>query len=603
MQTAVDHAFDCIEKSDLRGAKAICRFLAKSQETVVDSRFLLGVIAYKENRLKEAIESLTFATEARPLVIEYHKILGDVLRADGKIEKAISFYRQGFSLNHENIPIGMSLARALRLNGKEGEALKVVSEMSRQHGGSTFSATLASWHLLYVPTSSKKMIDMRRDYEQAVRELETNNGLIDENLLVYLATNFLAAYQGANDRRFQALIANFYLRSCPGLRYQSSHIGENSNQKLRIGFASENLRNHTVGYLYQGLISQFHKLGWEVYVYGSGQIDELTNYLRANCFRFHALPTNLPEARELISADRLDILYYAEIGMNSLTYFLAFSRLAQLQCVGWGHPVTTGIPSIDLFISSKHLETDDIVAAENHYTERLIRLNLPPTFLYPFQYDEAKIDCFKSISEDMTIYFCPQTMYKIHPDFDPLIIEILRRDPRGIVIFIDGQGNWKGALQKRWRSIDANASKRIKFVKRADKKLFLSMLAQADVILDTIYFSGGITSAEALSVGTPVITYAGTNLMAGRVTYGYYQQIGVLDCIATSFSAYVELAVKMGINKVWRNIVSDKIRRRQHLLFERSEVVEELAELFLAQLESLDATKRKRSIPPTQNKV
>ena len=101
-----------------------------------------------------------------------------------------------------------------------------------------------------------------------------------------------------------------------------------------------------------------------------------------------------------------------------------------------------------------------------------------------------------------------------------MIIEILRRDPRGIVIFIDGQANWRRALQKRWRSIDPNASKRIKFVKRADKKLFLSMLAQADVILDTIYFSGGITSAEALSVGTPVITYAGTNLMAGRVTYG-----------------------------------------------------------------------------------
>ncbi len=45
----------------------------------------------------------------------------------------------------------------------------------------------------------------------------------------------------------------------------------------------------------------------------------------------------------------LDILFYPDLGMTPLTYFLAFARLAPVQCVSWGHPVTTGIPAHRLF--------------------------------------------------------------------------------------------------------------------------------------------------------------------------------------------------------------------------------------------------------------
>ena len=65
--------------------------------------------------------------------------------------------------------------------------------------------------------------------------------------------------------------------------------------------------------------------------------------------------------------------------MDIRTYFLAFSRLARVQCVTWGHPDTTGIPNMDYFISSNLIEPKE---ADEHYSEKLQRLNVLPTFYH-----------------------------------------------------------------------------------------------------------------------------------------------------------------------------------------------------------------------------
>ena len=64
------------------------------------------------------------------------------------------------------------------------------------------------------------------------------------------------------------------------------------------------------------------------------------------------LPQDLASCRERIQAWSLDVLVYPEIGMDPVAFFLAFARLAPVQAVWWGHPDTTGIPTIDYFISS-----------------------------------------------------------------------------------------------------------------------------------------------------------------------------------------------------------------------------------------------------------
>jgi predicted O-linked N-acetylglucosamine transferase (SPINDLY family) len=70
-------------------------------------------------------------------------------------------------------------------------------------------------------------------------------------------------------------------------------------------------------------------------------------------------------------ADNLDILVFLDIGMTPITTQMAGLRLAPIQCLTWGHPITSGIPTIDYFLSSELMEPEN---CQTHYTEKLILL-------------------------------------------------------------------------------------------------------------------------------------------------------------------------------------------------------------------------------------
>ena len=72
-----------------------------------------------------------------------------------------------------------------------------------------------------------------------------------------------------------------------------------------------------------------------------------------------------------IERDAPHVLVYPEIGADHTTLQLAALRLAPVQCTSLGQPVTSGLPTIDYFLSSDLMEPP---AAQEHYTERLVRL-------------------------------------------------------------------------------------------------------------------------------------------------------------------------------------------------------------------------------------
>jgi protein O-GlcNAc transferase len=82
------------------------------------------------------------------------------------------------------------------------------------------------------------------------------------------------------------------------------------------------------------------------------------------------LPKDLRIAREEIKAAKLDILIYPELGMDKTTFFLAFHRLAPVQAVWWGNADTSGIPTIDYFLSSEYEHAN----CQEHYTENVYQL-------------------------------------------------------------------------------------------------------------------------------------------------------------------------------------------------------------------------------------
>src|SRR4029079_4976610 len=149
--------------------------------------------------------------------------------------------------------------------------------------------------------------------------------------------------------------------------------------------------------------------------------------LQAAADRYVVLSRDLPLAPQAILQNSVDVLIYTDIGMDPTTYSLAFARLAPVQCTTWGHPETTGLDTIDYFISSDLME---VPAADSHYSERLVRLPSLTFYYYRSELPAQLMgrDAF-GLDPNATLYACPQSIYKFHPEFDAAIAGILRGDP------------------------------------------------------------------------------------------------------------------------------------------------------------------------------
>ena len=266
--------------------------------------------------------------------------------------------------------------------------------------------------------------------------------------------------------------------------------------------------------------------------------------------------------------------------MAPLTYFLAFARLAPVQCVSWGHPVTTGIPAIDYFISAKSIEP---AVAQTHYSERLILFDPLPSYYFRPRHSPTPLTRGEfGFPDDARLYLCPQSLFKLHPDFDVVLATLLRRDPKGRLLLLSGiHKHWDRLLGARIAKAFPDIADRVIFVPRIPQEQFFRLLLMADVILDPPFFGGGNTSYEAFAMGLPIVTWPG-EFMRGRVTEGCYRQMGFTELVADGPDSYVEIALRLANEREWREQMKAEIASRSHALYEDENVVAELEDFLCA---------------------
>jgi predicted O-linked N-acetylglucosamine transferase (SPINDLY family) len=352
-----------------------------------------------------------------------------------------------------------------------------------------------------------------------------------------------------------------------------------SSRPLRVGFISYFFNFHTIGKLHEGFIRHLDRERFHVTVFRFGPAqDEFGRLIDRSADKVVVLPKHLDSARRLIAQQALDLLYYTDVGMESITYFLAFSRLAHVQCTGWGHPMTTGIPNLDWFISSVLIEPP---GAERHYTEKLALLSVLPTcYERPKTTTPDKPRSAFGLADNEHVYLCPQSLFKIHPDFDKTLARILADDPAGRLVLVEGlYPVLEQNLRARFARLIPDQQMRVHVVPRQAGDDFMHLMAVSDVLLDPPHFSGGNTSLEAFSLGKAVVTLPGP-FMRARVTYGMYRQMGLNDCVAKDEADYVRLAVSLANNPRQRGEIERTILEHSPKLFGNLESVRELERFF-----------------------
>lgn len=567
---------------------------AFSQAVAVDPAYALGWAnlgaVHRERGEDVAAEaSLTRALALDPQQRVALLALAGLRRQLGNLDAAIVLYEQALRVDPRDANALLQLGGSLAERDDIDKAVAAFDAAFARDPRMLRAALGQHLTLPMVPRDTAAVQHARDRYESGLRRLAEElprhaAAMESERALDELRwSNFLLAYQGKDDRelqmRYARLIEAIVAARAPQWLLPRSRRTR-SGGPIRVGFVSAFFRDGTVGRYFEHWITDLPRDRFQVVLYRlQPGTDALTERLgqRADvsrdCVRWR--PAQL--ARQIID-DGLDAVVYPELGMDATTFALGALRLAPLQCAAWGHPVTTGHASIDVFFTSEAMEPAD---GDRHYVERVVRLPgigtryaMPIT---PGSSERARL----GLPEGVPLLLCPQSLFKIHPDNDALFACVLAAVPDAHLLFFEGRhpaltATFRARLTAAFSGQGANHAMRIRILPQVDHDEYLRINLVCDAMLDTLHWSGGNTSLDALACGLPIVTLPG-RYMRGRQSAGMLTLMGLEEFIAADAGDYVGIAARLATDASWREQVATRIRAAGQLVFDDRRGIEAFA--------------------------
>lgn len=486
--------------------------------------------------------------------------LAEDLTKAGAIAEAIAALEEAVRDEPRSNRALKRLGTLQRINGARDEAVGSLTRavaMAPGDLGARLALTMARLPIVYDDEAdlAASAEAYRRDLEDLARRVEAATPGERAGAAFELGENkpFYLGYQGRDVRAEQALHGRI------AAAVMAAHLPEltppkrpaaTRDRRLKIGWVSAYFHAHSVSKLFRGWVERLDPARFDLHGYDlSAGADETAEALARHLPRMRRGPATARAFARQIRADDLDVLIYPEIGMAPDALRLGALRLAPVQCVAWGHPVTTGLPHMDYFLSSALMEPAE---GPRHYTERLVELpNLSIHYARPPEPPAPVLTRGDfGLAGDDVVYLCCQSLYKYLPDHDAVLARIALAVPRARFVFI---AHGVPAVTARFRRRIEGAfsalglSDRLRVVAPVAADRFPDLLRAADVYLDSIGWSGGNTTLEAVAVGLPVVTLA-TAFMRGRHSAAILTRMGLRALIATSRSDYVEVAARLGLD-------------------------------------------------------
>ena len=400
-------------------------------------------------------------------------------------------------------------------------------------------------------------------------------------------TNFYLQYQGRDDLELQKRYGRFVHRvmaaNFPQWVVSRPMPPHEKGTRIKIGYLSSFMRSHTVGHFLMGWLENHDRMNFEVHCYHIGRLtDSLTESFKHQCDRFYHIAGNIEAVARQILDDELHILIYTDIGMFAPATQLAGLRLAPIQCKGWGHPVTTGLPTIDYYLSSDLMEAED---AATHYSETLVRLpNLALALNAPQLSENEILREEFGISDGDFVFLTSQSLFKYLPQYDDIYPRIAAMVKNARFVFIS---NPSSGLTARFRKRIENAFNRHNlsmdhfcvFQPRLSSNGFIRLNQASNVLLDPFSWSGGKTTFEGISCGLPVVTCPG-RFMRGRHAYAMLKMMGITETIAEDAETYIAIACRLGNDSEFYDRIRNATAANRQRLLNDETCVRELEDFY-----------------------
>ncbi|HZR01758.1 MAG TPA: tetratricopeptide repeat protein [Burkholderiales bacterium] len=613
----------------------LCRAVLEHDNRHFGAYSLLGAIAMIQGQAAEAVSAFGKALVSRPTDAQTFFQRGRALAALGDLARALEDYRRALALQPDHpealVHLAVGLKAAGQVHGAQAayeQSLQVrrqrlalgrddfvaryaLSKEFQQMGDLASALALCREALAInpdyvpargalahyqIPTIYDDVDEVATSRAAFAHELAALAAWLDTRppLEAYLAFEttrvFFLAYQEQTNIELLAHYGEVCARTMA--RWQRARglaaPTRSCRDKVRLGIVLAHVRSGPVwDTLVRGWVEHVDRGAFDVCIFAIEPTrGEDTDAMRIPATVLDLADKDLHESARTILDAAIDVLVYPEVGMNRKVAVLASLRLAPVQAASWGHPETTGLPTIDYFLSAQALEPAD---AQANYTERLVALpGLGCCYMAdPAAAGEISLATF-GIDPGRPVLICPGTPFKYAAPFDDVLVEIAARLPAGQLVFFEYERlHYTRKLQARLREAFMRRGMRMEehvvFAPWLDASAFVALLKRSTLMLDTIGFSGFNTAMRAIEASLPIVTREGRYLR-GRLASGILRELGLNELIAADESAYVDLAVELARDEAYNASIRQGIAARRHSLYQHVEAVRALERFCLEAL-------------------
>lgn len=540
----------------------------------------LAVSLRKVSRYADAEAAHLRAIELNPQDTAYFQNFGNFLSEVGRLSEAISVYRQALDISPDLTEVALALAQDLNRVGQVSDA-KIVLETQTQRDPDNIDIRLQLASLAHQSSN----LSEARNWYLSVAETDPGNanaigGLMSIGVLQGDVERALARFEdwqktyGGNHRITGAYVhaLNYRPNIDPAtLRDVAESIRApfrlsgsppsimDKNRTLRVGILSRHFGPHPVSYFSKPLIvaSVSEELEFEIF---ASQVSEndTSRLIRNRVHQWHDIAhMDTEERATFIRSRNLDIAISPSGHEESDLLDLFRARLAPIQIAAFAIFGTTGVKQMDGLLTDEYQSP---TGTEDHYTEDLIRMPDGYVCFEPYEHLPA-IDNLDRPSKPIFGSF--NNIAKICDKTLSLWSSVLSAVPDGMLIIKTSalaDTETREMFMKR-AMVAGIAEERLVLEGPCNHADLLKSYLRVDVALDSLAYSGGLTTLESLWMGTPVVTLPGQTF-ARRHSLSHLSVAGLGNWVADSRDQYVSIAAELAAEAISRNDMRSWVREK-----------------------------------------
>ncbi len=480
----------------------------------------------------EGVRGLRRGVEQNPDDANAHLLLGSALAEAGQPAEALGHLQRSVELDLSLVRGHIRLGNLLREFSRTGEAVEAYGRALELRPGDPFilSNLGNAWLDL---SEAGRAIDCYRQsleihpdapttYSNLIFAMQYDSGISREEIA--------AAHREWGGRFGRA----------PGQAESTVRQAFDGRQPLRVGFLSADFRYHPVGRMASALWQNLDRDRVTPIVYDNSTDDSSAKRryreLVAEWHDIAALPDDA--VAERIRTDRLDVLVDLSGHTSGNRLGVLAQKPAPVQATLFAYPNTTGLPSVDWRITDT---LADPPGTESLYVEQLLRLP-SVAWVYGAPEDSPEPDGLPCLAGEPFTFGCLNNPAKISAAAVETWSGILRACPGSrLTLLVRDDSAHEGLLLAKFERHGIGAGQLV-FAVKGPERDYLERHNCIDLMLDPFPYNGGVTTADCLWMGTPILALEGDSYVS-RQGVSLLMNVGLPELIAADSEALVARAV------------------------------------------------------------